>query len=276
MGLIKIPNDLLKSLCDHVASEYISYLYTFPEHRKDAEKISEEFGVKIDKNFKAANRDIEINTSLKGLLDKIKNSWKLEFGYLRLIIDWDQKIWGSRPKVNASYEESDEKGIPGYFTVNPRRLIEAVNEEDYSLDKIRRIIEKAFTSMWHEATHAVQHNSLKWLDKDQIQKSRTVRDNPDSSPSERRKEYLVSYVEFDPQIKTKIDLFREKHGKDKKNLLKNLAIFVGGIKEDGKNPDEFFNYLKMHDLKRWKKAVNLIYKNYGLDVSSILKSFPKE
>lgn len=276
MGLIKIPNDLLKSLCDHVASQYISYLYTFPEHRADAEKLAGEYGVNIDRSFKPINRDIELNTTLQGLSDRIKNSWKLEFGYLRLIIDWEQKIWGLRPKVNASYEESNEKGIPGYFTLNPRKMIEAVGGENYSLDGIRKIINKAFNSMWHESTHAVQHNALKWIDKSQVQKSREVRNNPNSSTEERRREYLVSYVEFDPQIKTKIDLFMTKYGGDKANLLKNLAVFVGGVKVEERKPDEFFEFIKNYDLKRWRKAVNLLYKNYGLDVSSILKGIPKE
>lgn len=276
MGLIKIPSDLLKSLCTHVCSQYISYLYSFPQHRGDAEKLAKGYGVRVDKTFKPSNKDIELSTTLEGLPEKIKNSWKLEFGYLRLIIDWDQKIWGSRPKVNASYEESNEKGIPGYFTVNPRRLMEEVNSETYSLDKIRAIIDKTFTSMWHEATHAVQHNALKWMDKDQVQKSRVVRDNPSSTPGERRREYLVSYVEFDPQIKTKINQFREKYGRDEKNLLKNLAIFTGGVKMEEGKADEFYEHLKSHDFKRWKKAVNLLYKNYGFDASSILKTLPSE
>lgn len=261
------------SLCGHVLSQYISYIYSFPNRREDAEDLALEYNVIIDARFKPINKEIELNTTIDDLPDKIQKAWKLEFGYLRLLIDWEQKIWGSRPLVNASYEESNEHGIPGYFTINPRILMEAVkNGEDNT--KLKSILDKVYYSLWHEASHAIQHNSLKWMDKNQVGKSRTVRDNPDSTKQERRREYLMSYVEFDPQIKTKIYQFQQKYGKDKENLLKNLAVFVGAVKLEGSKSDEFFETLRDYDIKRWKKAVSLIYQNYNLDISELVNKIP--
>jgi hypothetical protein len=273
MGLIKIPDRLLKSLCVHVLSQYISYLYSFAERSEEAEYLSQEYNAIIDTTFKPINKDIELNTSIDDLPIELQKSWKLEFGYLRLIIDWEQKIWGARPGVNASYEESNEHGIPGYFTINPRLFIEAIKNNS-DINKIKEILDKVYYSLWHEASHAIQHNSLKWMDRNQVGKSRVVRDNPNSTKEERRKEYLMSYVEFDPQIKTKIYQFMRKYGNDKENLLKNLAAFVSAVKIEGINPDEFFDNLKNYDIRRWKKAVSLFYKNYNLDISSLISSIP--
>jgi hypothetical protein len=269
-GLIKIPHDLLKSLCGNIASGYISYLYLFDKHKSDAQTLASKYGVEIDPSFKPMNKEIEINTVLEGLPERMKNAWRLEFGHLRLIIDWEQKIWRDRPKVNASYEETAEKGIPGYFTINPFTWIEAI-QTNYSLDILISLLNKAQYSAWHEASHAVQHNCLKWLDPSQVDKSRIVRDNPESDPEERRSEYLSSRVEFDPQIKTKIFQFQEKYGSDKENIHKDLAAFVGAFLQESIEPDEFFVNLKKTDLEKWKKAVGLIYKNYNFDISSLLR-----
>jgi len=275
-GLIKVPTDLLKSLIRSIYSDYMSYMYQVKERKEDAEKVAQKLGIEIDKNFKIKNHDVELNTSLEGVSDKIKDAWKLEFGYLRLIIDWEQKIWGDRPKVNASYEESTEHGIPGYFTINPKSFMDLVNSEDYSESKLTDLLEKIKTSVWHEASHAVQHNSLKWMDKQQVAKDRTVRNNPDASKEDKRNEYLSAAVEFDPQIKTKIFLFKKIATKDPTNVLKNLAAFVGAIQLEGQKGDEFFLALKKTDIKKWKKAVKLFYLNYGFDISTVLNTIPTE
>jgi hypothetical protein len=251
-------------------------MYQVKERKEDAEKVAQKLGIEIDKNFKIKNHDVELNTSLEGVSDKIKDAWKLEFGYLRLIIDWEQKIWGDRPKVNASYEESTEHGIPGYFTINPKSFMDLVNSEDYSESKLTDLLEKIKTSVWHEASHAVQHNSLKWMDKQQVAKDRTVRNNPDASKEDKRNEYLSAAVEFDPQIKTKIFLFKKIATKDPTNVLKNLAAFVGAIQLEGQKGDEFFLALKKTDIKKWKKAVKLFYLNYGFDISTVLNTIPTE
>jgi hypothetical protein len=39
-------------------------------------------------------------------------------------------------------------------------------------------------------------------------------------------------------------------------------------------PDEFFLALKNTDLRKWKKAVKLMYLNYKFDISDLLKSVP--
>jgi hypothetical protein len=274
MGLIKVPDQLLGSLCAHVISQHISYLYTFPDKKSDAEDLAIEYNSMIDSTFIALNKEIDLTTALQDVPDSLQKSWRLEFGYLRLIVDWEQKIWVDRPKVNASYEESNEHGIPGYFTINPRSFTEEVNSENYNIQNIKQILDKVYYSLWHEASHAVQHNSLKWIDKTQVRKSRIVRDNPNSSPEDRRIEYLTSFVEFDPQIKTKIYQFRQKYGNDKENILKNLSIFVGSVKMDEENPDEFFDDLKNTDIKRWKKAVKAFYKNYNIDITDRLRDIP--
>ena len=54
-------------------------------------------------------------------------------------IDWEQKIWADRPKVNASYEESDAHGLQGYFTINPKRLIDLMNKVDYTKNEVHEI-----------------------------------------------------------------------------------------------------------------------------------------
>jgi hypothetical protein len=274
-GLIKVPTDLLRSLCNHIASQYISYLHLFDEHKTDAQELASKYQVEIDPSFEPLNKEVELNTVLEGVSEKIKNAWRLEFGYLRLILDWEQKIWGDRPKVNASYEESTEKGIPGYFTINPHTWIEAIGT-DYLLNNLISLLNRAQYSAWHEASHAVQHNCLKWLNPNQVGKSRVIRDNPESSPESRRSEYLSSQVEFDPQIKTKIFQFQEKYGYDEENIHKNLAAFVGAALQDDIQPDEFFMNLKKTDLSKWKKAVRVIYKNYNFDISSLLRSVPNE
>ena len=272
-GLIKVPSSLLKSLVNHIYGEYLSYMYTFEKYKVEAETLSKKYNVVINKKFTPINKDVELNVVMDDVANNIKKSWKLEFGYLRLIIDWEQKTWSNKPKVNASYEESNEHGIPGYFTINPKNLIDLLND-DYDIKKLENIFEKVKTSMWHEASHAVQHNALKWIDKRQVSKERVFRDNPDSSKEDKRKEYLSSVVEFDPQIKTKIFQFRNKYGSDKENIRHNLAIFVGAVKVDDKQGDEFFMALKNTDIKRWKKAVKLFYLNYELDVSDLLKTIP--
>lgn len=274
-GLIKVPSDLLRSLCNHIASQYISYLNLSEDHREDAQTLASKYGVEIDPSFKPLNKDVELNTVLEGVSERMKNAWRLEFGYLRLIIDWEQKIWRDRPKVNASYEENEEKGIPGYFTINPRSWTEAI-QSNYSLDVLVPLLNRVQYSAWHEASHAVQHNCLKWMDPTQVGKSRVIRDNPKSSTKDRRSEYLSAQVEFDPQIKTKIFQFQEKYGCDKKNIHKNLAVFVGAVLQEGIDPDEFFINLKKNDLERWKKAARLIYKNYDFDISYLLRFIPNE
>jgi hypothetical protein len=272
-GLIKVPKDLLKSMCDHIASQYVSYMNTIDKCKEDAKIVANKYDVQIDPNFEPVNKDVELNTVLEGVPERVKNAWKLEFGHLRLIIDWESKIWKDRPKVNASYEESDAHGIPGYFTINPRALIECVNG-DYRIDDAIEILNKAQYSAWHEASHAVQHNALKWMNKNQVSKSRTIRDNPDSSKEDRRREYLSAQVEFDPQIKTKIYIFNQKYGTDPENIRKNLAAFVAAVSVDDINPDEFFLALKNTDLRKWKRAVKLMYLNYQFDISDLLRSIP--
>ncbi len=268
-GLIKIPIDLYKSMLKYIYTQYISYINLYDSYI--ASELSERYKVKIDTYFHPDNKYVELNTTLEGLPEKIKNNWKLEFGYLRLIIDWEQNIWKDRPKVNASYEESDTHGIPGYFTINPRKLMELVSS-DASIQDYIEIFNKLATSVYHEVTHAVQHNSLKWLDRNQVGKSRIIRDDPTSPKEAKRREYLTSQVEFDPTIKTKITQFQKKYkGKD---LIKYLPIFVGAIKVNGEEPDEFFNALKLTDIKRWKRAVKKLYLNYDLDIEHILNNIP--
>lgn len=274
MGLIKVPDQLIRSLCVNVISQYISYLYTFDDKKIDAENLAIRYNSIIDATFKPINKDINLTTTMIGLPKKVQNSWKLEFGYLRLIIDWEQKIWETRPGVNASYEENEDHGIPGYFTINPRSFIEEVKSGEYNMERIMQIMDKVYYSLWHEASHAVQHNSLKWMDKSQVGKSRIIRDDINSSEEDRRIEYLTSLVEFDPQIKTKIYQFRQKYGVDNKNTLKNISIFVGSIKTDEENPDEFFQTLKNHSNKKWKKAVKNFYKNYNSDITEIINYIP--
>jgi hypothetical protein len=269
-GLIKVPTDLLKSLCDHIASQYISYLFIVNDSSSYADLLASKYGIGIDHSFQPFNKEIELHTSLEGISERIKSAWRLEFGYLRLIIDWDQKIWVDRPKVNASYEESDNKGIPGYFTVNPHHWIETIKQE-HSIDDLIAILNKAQYSAWHEISHAVQHNSLKWLDPRQVQKSREIRDNPESSAGECRREYLSSRVEFDPQIKTKIFQFQQKYGGDKEKIHQNLSAFVGASIQDEIESDEFFMVLKETNRDRWKKAIRIIYRNYDFDLASLLE-----
>src|ERR1017187_2354388 len=268
-GLIKVPTELLKSLVKDIFEEYLSYMYQIEKRRPDAKAVAKKLSITINKNFKLQNHDVELDTVLDGVSDSVKAAWKLEFGYLRLIIDWEQKIWKDRPKVNASYEESDEHGIPGYFTINPRSFMDLVNSDDFTIDKLTTLLEKIKTSVWHEASHAVQHNSLKWMDKSQVAKDRTVRDNASSSKEDKRTEYLTAAVEFDPQIKTKILLFKKIVEKDPQNVLKNLAAFVGAIQLEGTKGDEFFLALKKNDIKKWKKAVKLFYLNYGFNVQDL-------
>lgn len=274
MGLIKVPDQLIRSLCGNVISQYISYLYSFYDKKIDSENLAIRYNSIIDATFKPINKDINLTTTMLGLPDSVRESWKLEFGYLRLIIDWEQKIWGSRPGVNASYEENDDHGIPGYFTINPRSFMEEVKSEMYNIERVIQIMDKVYYSLWHEASHAVQHNSLKWMDISQVKKSRIVRDDINSSEEDRRIEYLTSLVEFDPQIKTKIYQFRQKYGIDDENTSKNISIFVGSIKNEEETPDDFFRYLKNYSNKKWKKAVKNFYKNYNLDITEIINYIP--
>jgi hypothetical protein len=114
------------------------------------------------------------------------------------------------------------------------------------------------------------------MDKNQVHMSRTIRDNPESSQEDRRREYLSAIVEFDPQIKTKIYLFNQKYGEDRENMRKNLAAFVAAVPMDDVPADGFFSALKKTDLRRWKRAVKLFYLNYQFDISDILRSIPDE
>jgi hypothetical protein len=269
-GLIKVPLDLLKSLCDHIASQYISYLFITGCSGSDVDLLSSKYGIEIDPSFQPLNKEIGLHTSLEGIPEKIKRAWRLEFGYLRLIVDWEQKIWLDRPKVNASYEESAEKGIPGYFTVNPYHWIETI-KGNYVIEDLISILNKVQYSAWHEISHAVQHNGLKWLDPRQVQKSRMIRDNPESSSGECRQEYLSSQVEFDPQIKTKIFQFQEKYGEDKEKIHQNLSAFVGASIQEGIDSDEFFIALKETNRYKWKKAIRIIYRNYDFNIASLLE-----
>ena len=271
-NLIKVPESLYKTLVNKVFSQYLAYI-----NMKDpvlAQEFSRMYRIPIAGNFKMENETIRINASTEDLPKKMQDNWQLTFGFIRLMIDWEQKIWADRPKVNASYEESDAHGLQGYFTINPKRLMDLMNKVDYTKKEVHEIFKMMSSTLYHESTHAVQHNCLKWLDKNQIGKSRVVRDNPLSSKAERRMEYLSSQVEFDPTIKTKIGQFqREYAGKD---LLKSLAIFVGGITVKDQEPDEFFAALKKTDIKRWKKAVKKFYMNYDLEIEKLLLDIPKQ
>jgi hypothetical protein len=270
-GLIKVPRDLLRSICESVISQFISYAYGFKEHRKYAKKLARVFNVQIDTEFKPVNREIELETTLDGIPERIKSVWNPEYGHLKLVVDWEQKIWRDRPKVNASYEETPEKGLPGYFTINPRSIIEILNSPNFNKDDLVLKIRKFHFSVWHEVSHGVQHNALKWLDPNQVKKERRVRDNPESSPEEKRNEYLTQDVEFDPQIKSRIFLFNEKYENSNINeTRKNLAIFTGGI-ESEEEPDEYFLALKNTDPQKWRKAVKIFYRNYSFDWGSFLK-----
>lgn len=271
-GLIKVPNDLYKSIVNYVLSQYFSYMNTIDKCKDDAKKLANKYKVDIDPKFTPENKTTDLETVLDGLSQKVKDNWKLEFGYIKLIIDWEYKIWGARPKVNASYEESNSNGLPGYFTINPRKLKELIESDNYSMKEVDSLIDTLKATIWHEASHAVQHNALKWLDKNQVWKSRVVRDNPNSSKEDKRAEYLTSIVEFDPTIKSKITQFAKKYDiHDDNTIRKNLAVFVGALNIEGEKPDEFFSVLKQKDFKRWKKAVNKFYMNYDFDVNSLLR-----
>ena len=269
-GLIKIPSNIFSSVMKAIYSDYISFIYN-NEYTELATTLARKHNIVVNKNFKLKNEAIDLDIVIDDLPQKVKDSWKLEFGYLKLIIDWEQKIWAGRPKVNASYEESNDKGLSGHITINPLALMTLVEAKELTDKNIDEIFEKLRTSMWHELSHAIQHNSLKWVDVKQVGKSRVVRDNPDSSKSERRNEYLSSLVEFDPTLKTKILKFKPQIDTNPKVTLQNLAIFVGSVKDSNKEPDEFFNALKLTDIKRWKKAVKLFYLNYGFDPSTLLE-----
>jgi len=261
--------DLYKSMVLYIISEYVSYINLYDP--VVAKELSKKYNVKIEEDFKPFNKDVELDTTLEGLPQKIRDNWKLEFGYIRLIIDCESKIWGLRPKVNASYEESSTNGIPGYFTINPRTLKELCSTK-FSISEIESLFATLKTTVYHEITHAVQHNSLKWLDRNQVGKSRIIRDNPLSSKEDRRLEYLSAEVEFDPTIKSKITQFQKKYaGKD---LQKSLAIFVGAIQVGDDKGDEFFLALKKTNMKQWKRAVKKFYLNYELNIDTLLNTIP--
>lgn len=265
-GLIKVPSDMIKKLCERIYGEYVSYMWTQTKFKDDAKKLAQKYNVKIDESFKPRNYFTEVTTIFKGLPDKIVKMWKYEFDRLDFMVDWENKYYKDVPKSNATFDEKT-----GQFMINPAKFKEALMDENYNIDNIISILEKVKTSMWHETSHAVQHNALKWIDKNQVGKSRFYRDNPNSTKQERRNEYLTSAVEFDPTIKTKIFDFRDKNkSSDPKEMLKELAIFVGAVLVDNKKPDEFFMALKITDLKRWKKAVKLFYQYFDFNVDKLL------
>lgn len=264
-NLIKVPESLYRALINAVYSQYLAYIAKTDEAL--ALELSKQFKVNIAQNFKPKNKTIRINASVEDLPKKMQDNWQLTFGSIRLIIDWEQKIWADRPKVYASYKELNYHGLQGYFTINPRRLIDLLSGE-YTKKDVIEIFRMMSSTIYHEATHAVQRSCLKWLDKNQIGKSRIVRDNPNSSEEERRREYLTSEIEFDPTIKSKIGQFQRKY--EGQDLLKSLAIFVGGIAVEGEEPDEFFAALKATDIKKWKKAVKKFYLNYDLKIEKVL------
>lgn len=273
-GLIKIPSSMIDSLIKEILNQYISYLYMMHD-KKNANILAKKYGVEIDYKFKGKNKEIEIDSIIDEVPSKIKDNWKLEFGYIKLLIDWDFEVRDKNSKINASYEESDANGFPGYIIINPSAWINLIDTE-YSLSDLEKALKKVKFSAYHEATHAVQHNSLKWLNKKQVAKSRHLRDNPNSDKKDKRKEYLISQVEYDPQIKTSIHRFQDKYGEDIDNLRKNIAAFVGAINVEGIKPNEFFITLRNNKIKSWKKAVKLFYQNFNLDISSLLKNVPDE
>lgn len=264
-NLIKVPESLYRALINAVYSQYLAYIAKTDEAL--ALELSKQFKVDIAQNFKPKNKTIRIDANVEDLPKKMQDNWQLTFGSIRLIIDWEQKIWADRPKVYASYKELNYHGLQGYFTINPRRLIDLLSGE-YTKKDVIEIFRILSSTIYHEATHAVQRSCLKWLDKNQIGKSRIVRDNPNSSEEERRREYLTSEIEFDPTIKSKIGQFQRKY--EGQDLLKSLAIFVGGIAVEGEEPDEFFAALKATDIKKWKKAVKKFYLNYDLKIEKVL------
>jgi len=268
-NLIKVPKSLLQCLFNHVLEEYVSYIYS-KGYEKEAKEIIGNNKIEIIKNFKPQNKKIDLNYILDDLPEKIRNNWKFQIGQLKLIIDWEGKIWGERPTVNASFEESNEHGCIDCFTINPLKFIEEVNN-GCNIDNIKDIIEKLKYSIWHESSHAVQHGALKWLNKNQIHKSRVIRDDPNSSKEDRRREYLTSNVEYDPTIKTKIFQFKKKYDINSKDILKYLAGYVGAINDNDIETDEFFNALKQSDTKKWKRAVKKFYMAFNFNVDDLLK-----
>lgn len=269
-GLIKVPKSLLKTLIDESNAQYISYLAL--KLPKEAEELSKLLKVEIRKNFQPINVAIDIDGSVDDSVSKkIRDSWKLQFGYLKFIIDWEQKIWAHRPKVNASYEETDEKGLAGHITINPRKWMALIDSGEFTVKSALDLIDTLKVSMWHECTHAVQHSSLRWLDPNQIAKSMVIRNNPDSDPVERRREYLSSNVEFDPQIKTKIGQFQRKYNPsklNKKELATKISQFVGAIPSD--IVDEYFLALKLNNIQMWKAAIKKFYLNWDFDIKNLV------
>lgn len=265
-GLIKVPADMMNQLVDRTYTEYLSYMFHNTAHKDDAKELARKYGVAIIQNFKERNVFIEITSLLKGLSPKIINLWKLEFGRLDFMIDWENKYYVNVPKSNATFDEKT-----GQFMINPAKFKELVTSDAYSKNAVESLLEKVKTTMWHEASHAIQHNALKWADPNQVGKSRKFRDDPNSSKKDRRQEYLTSAVEFDPTIKTKIFVFRDKN-KDKtgKELLTQMAIFVGAI-QASQESDEFFIALKETNFARWKKAVKLFYQFFDINVDNLLK-----
>jgi len=270
-GLIKVPPEMLKELVTRVYSEYLSYMSTTKggSFLEEAKKIASKYQAKIDPNFKPKNVATQIG-GIDGIPDKVRKLWHYEFGKIDFIIDWDQEFWKDRPKVNASYDEKS-----GTFTINPQAFVNLLNADDYTDKKVEDLFDKVRYSMWHEASHAVQHNALKWIDKSQVAKSRLVRDNAESSASARRAEYLQSAVEFDPSLKTCIFKFKKIIEANPGNELAKLAVFVGGIHVDDKKPDEFFAAIKAQDLKKWKKAVKYFYEYYGYDPEKLIYNLEK-
>lgn len=142
---------------------------------------------------------------------------------------------------------------------------------------LTRDIERALGNIRHELTHAVQFEVLSRLHADQVKSTEDI-EIDGMSNDERTDLYLLSPLEFDPQIKSMATLFKgiELYSKsllnkyDRRKALgyvtgsDHTELTKGELEEIGYNVrSRFFLALKKRDPERWKRAVKIFYKLVG-------------
>lgn len=294
-GEIKIPEKQYEILSDTFVYWYMSYFQNFVESQlKDKEYEKAKNWVKAVCN--KYNVPIPSKDDVETAGNETFQQFKIDFQ----ASDWPytdklKKFYPDISSLNGSlayriYFKTDTKVI-GKGTLaayRDRKIIISIPnhymDETYLSrgDSKRRAIltrdlERALGSLRHELAHAVQFEILSKLHHDQVQSINDI-EIGELSSEERTDLYLLSQVEFDPQIKSIAKLFQgvelySKSQLQKYDRKKALEYVTGASTKDltpeeisqiGFNkPNKFFVTLKKKDPTRWKKAVKIFYQLIG-------------
>lgn len=295
-GAIKVPEKQYKQMADAFVYWYMAYFQNFIENDLEGKDYS-----KAKNWLKAVCKKYGVDEPSDKDVELAGNS---EYQAVKVPIQMED--WPYLEKLKKFYPGIEKLSMPPmtlriYFkmapAILPRKVMArysngkiAISIPNHYMDDaylaqgdsrrraiLTRDLERALGNIRHELTHAVQFEILAKFHTDQIRSTNDL-EVEGLSDEELKDLYLLSPIEFDPQIKSAATMFKgiELYSKSLLNdydRKKALGYVTGGdnkeltkdeLEQIGYNVrSQFFLTLKKKDPDRWKKAVKLFYQLVG-------------